>query len=89
MACELHGVFLTTALHLCNRTSTVAVVLLSQPFQELLGEVPVAFLVRPCCTLVGMTHLSNPFFQVIFNPLTPKNAAPFDPLKVFPEFDMT
>ncbi len=62
MAYELHDAFLTIALHLCNRTSTVAVALLSQPFQEHLDEVPMAFLIRPSCTLVGMTHLSNPFF---------------------------
>jgi len=64
MACEHRDAVLTIAFHLCNRSSTVTVVLLSQPFQEHLGEVPVAFLIRPTCTLVGMTCLSNPFFQV-------------------------
>jgi hypothetical protein len=64
MACEHRDVVLTIAFHLGNRRSTVAVALLSQPFQEHLGEVPVAFLIRPSCTLVGMTRLSNPFFQL-------------------------
>jgi len=38
--------------------------MLSQPFQEHSGDVPLALLVRLSCTLVGMAPLSNLFFLV-------------------------
>ena len=88
MACKHRDVVLTIALHLCNRSSTVSVALLSQPFQEHLDEVPVAFLIRPSYTLVGMLGLSNPFFQVGKDPLTAENAASFNPIKIALGFDM-
>jgi hypothetical protein len=88
MACEHRDVVLTIALHLCNRSSTVAVALLSQPFQEHLGEVHVTFVIRPSRTLVGMPSLSNPFFQVSKDPLTAENTASFYPIKIASGFDM-
>jgi hypothetical protein len=88
MAYQHREVVLTIAFYLCNRSSTVAVALLSQPFQEHLGEVHVAFLIRPICTLVGMPGLSNPFFQVSKDPLTAENAASFYPIKIASGFDV-